>query len=221
MDKLYTLIVVPLIDMAMKVKDVFSTLISIFAILIIGIFLAKVLYDVVRRVLKELYLDKLADQVGLSGLMHKGGIKHPLSELIGMLVSLSVLVTFVFSALEVIGITTVTGLVGTVVGYVPHVITAAVVLTFGLIIAKIVSKLIYAAVGILNFPNPKLHERVSRWAIVLYVAKLTLVELGYDWLFAGTVFHLIVGGVVLALALAFGLGGKEMAAGYLAGRKKK
>lgn len=221
MDKLYTVIIMPLIDMAMKVKDVFLTLLSVFAVLIVGIVLAKVLHEVIHRVFKELHLDKAADKVGLSGLLHTGGVKYSLSHLLGMIVYLTVIVTYVLSALEVLGITMISSFVGVIMGYVPHVITSVVVLVFGTIMAKIIGKIVYMVVSNLHFPNPKLHERITRWAVILFVAKMVLVELGYEWLFVGTVFHLIVGGVVLALALAFGLGGRDMAAGYLARKKGK
>jgi len=56
---------------------------------------------------------------------------------------------------------------------------------------------------------------VSRWAIIIFAGTISLRELGIGTLLVTTTFNIILGGVCLALALAFGLGGRDAAAGYL------
>jgi hypothetical protein len=62
---------------------------------------------------------------------------------------------------------------------------------------------------------------VSRWAIILFAGTISLRELGIAPLLVTTTFNIILGGVCLALALAFGLGGKDAAARYLEELRKK
>jgi hypothetical protein len=63
--------------------------------------------------------------------------------------------------------------------------------------------------------EPEVFAGVSRWAIVIFAGTISLKELGIATLLVTTTFNIILGGVCLALALAFGLGGKEAAARYL------
>jgi hypothetical protein len=70
-------------------------------------------------------------------------------------------------------------------------------------------------------PKPEIFAAISRWAIIIFAATIAMVELGIAPLLVTTTFNIILGGVVLALALAFGLGGKDAAARYLEELKQK
>ena len=175
----------------------------------------------VERTLKKIRLDKLADSVGLSDLLHKGGIKHSITDLITSVVYLIFIVMFIFMTVEIIGLTMMTDLFHRLMGYVPQVISATIVLVLGIVLAKIISHIVSATAHITNLPNPKFFERVSRWAIILYAVTIALGELGYDSLLVGRSFDILFGGFVFAYALAFGLAGKETAAKYLERHSKR
>jgi hypothetical protein len=70
-------------------------------------------------------------------------------------------------------------------------------------------------------PNPAIFAGVSRWAIIIFAVTIALVELDIAPLLVTTTFNIILGGVVLALALAFGLGGKDAAARYIEELRQK
>ena len=77
------------------------------------------------------------------------------------------------------------------------------------------SGIVRTACGNANVPKPELIAGISRWAIIIFAATIAMEQLGIAPLLVGTAFNIILGGVVLALALAFGLGGKDAAARYL------
>ncbi|MDP2652796.1 MAG: hypothetical protein Q8Q08_02070 [Candidatus Omnitrophota bacterium] len=211
-----TFIIVPFLEMVMKVADFIPALVSVVLILVLGLILAKVLHAVIHRICKEIPVDKLSDKIGLTGLLRKGGIKHGLGELLAGFVYLVVTLSFLILALEAMGVTAGRGLIVLLMAYVPRVLSGVFVLVIGLLMTKIVSVVIHAVASNLDLPKPKLLERVSRWAVLFTTAKMALEEMGFGILFTGTVFHIWFGGVVLALALAFGLGGRDAAARYLA-----
>jgi len=202
-----TLIIVPFMDMIMKVASFIPTLIGALVLLGIGLFLGKVLYEVMNRVMKEIHINALAEKIGLAHLLHKGGIKPTFSELIGSFVYLVVVMVFLIMALQALGLTSMVGLITLLVSYLPQVIAAVFVLVMGMILAKVVSVVVYAVASNLDIPDPKLYERISRYAIIIFAAKVSIEELGFGEIFVGTTFHIVLGGVVLALALAYGLGG--------------
>ena len=212
------MIIVPFKDMMFYVAGFIPTLGSVFVILILGLVIAKFLHTILHRLFKELRIDKIADTMGLATVLHKGGIKHKLSDLLSTLVYMIVVIAFVVIAVQTLGIMTVPALFAYLVGYLSHVVMAVFILALGMILAKMVASIIHIVAGNMGLPNPKLHARIGRWAIVLYAVKITLEELGFGMLFVGTTFYIWFAGVVLALALAFGLGGRDSAAHYL---KKK
>lgn len=211
-----TLLLSPFRDMVYKVASYVPTLVSALIILLVGIFVAKVLRVIFHRLLTELKFDILSDKIGLSGALHKGGVKHKFSDLVASLVHLVVMVIFVLMTVDHLGVTMSGGMISGTVAYLPQVVAAVLALALGLIIAKVVASVIYVITTHVGFPKPKIYERVTRWAITIYAIKVTVIELGFGEIFVGTPFYILFGGVVLALALAYGLGGKDKAAKYFA-----
>ena len=214
MTAIHSCLLIPLKEMFANIVNYIPTLVVAFAILVLGYLIAKLLREVMQKVFTEIGLDKAMDKLGLSKCFHANGVKHSLSHILISVVYLIVIYVFLIMTIHVVGIYGVSTLVGSIVGYILNVISAVMVLVVGSVLAKIMGDLIYLVMSKLELPNPKLHERVTRWAILLYAAKISLSELGFGYLLTGTVFMIWFGGLVLGLALAFGLGGRDAAAKY-------
>ena len=215
MNTLDSYFIIPLREMLSTVLSFVPTVVSVFIILFLGYMLTKLLHGVLAHLFKMMRLDKMMDKLELSKLFHVGKVKYSASHLLIALLGLIVTFMFVIVAMRIVGLDSLSELMGDIIAYVAPVVTAVFILVVGMVVAKIASLLVHAVVAIFGLPNPKLHERISRWAILLYAIKLSLVELGFGYLFTGSVFHIWFSGLVLALALAFGLGGKEAAARML------
>lgn len=219
MTTMYNLLIVPFVDMVMKVASFIPTLLSALIYLVIGLLIAKVLHEVIVRVLHEVHIDMLADKVGLTKMLTKGGIKHTIGDLIGSFVYLTTVVIFLILALQVLGMTTMGDLMSMLVSYLPQVVSAVFVLVIGMILAKMVSAVIYVVASNLDVTNPGVLKTISRWAILVFAAKVGIEELGFGELFVGTMFHIWFAGIVLAFALAYGLD-KDSILHHLSDKKK-
>lgn len=211
----YTLIVEPVREMLLKVTSFVPTLVGVLAILIVGPIIGGLLSRGVHRLLKELKFDKIADQAGLSQIFHKGGMKCSASEGLSRLVYWVFVVIFVMVTVKAMGLAIVGDSVDKVLIYIPHVLSAVVIIVLGIILAKVIASLIHFAVTYMGLPNPKMLQRIARWAIVVYASVIALDELGLGFLLMGPNFQMIFGAVCFAFALAYGIGGKEAAAKYL------
>ena len=215
MANFHAVILDPLKEMLKEVVNFVPTLISALLILIIGLLVAKLLHDVMLRLFKEIRLDKLADKIGISRIIDKSGIKYSLSEGISLIFYWLFIVLFMIIAVKAIGLSVVSDSLNRLLGYIPHVLSAVVVLVLGMILAKVVSGLVHFVASYLDLPKPKLLERITRWVIVIYAVTLTIEELGFGLVLVGTTFTILFGAVAFAFALAYGLGGQEMAAKHL------
>jgi hypothetical protein len=88
-------------------------------------------------------------------------------------------------------------------------------------LASFVSGIVHTAAGNAKLPRPEIFAGVSRWAIILFAVTISLGELGIATLLVTTTFNIVLGGVCLALAIAFGLGGKDTVAKYLEELKER
>lgn len=211
----YTLIVEPVREMLLKVTSFVPTLVGVLAILIVGPVIGGLLSRTIHRLLKELKFDKIADQIGLSQIFHKGGMKCSASEGLSHLIYWVFVVIFLMVTVKVMGLAIVSDSVDKVFAYIPHVLAAVVIIVLGIILAKVIAGLIHFAVTYMNLPNPKMLQRIARWAIVVYASVIALDELGLGFLLMGPNFQMVFGALIFAFALAYGIGGKEAAARHL------
>lgn len=213
-------LITPLKEMLSTVVSFVPTLVSVFIILLLGYLLVKLLREVLHRLFKMMHLDKMTDMLELPKMLRAGGVKYGVSHVLTVVLSLVLVLMFLIIAMRVVGIEGAPELIGVMVVYITHIMTAMFVLTVGLILAKVVGKVVHFISANLDLPNPKLHERVARWAMILFTIKMSLSELGFGYLFSGTEFQIWFSGLVLALALAFGLGGRDAAAKFLSSKNK-
>lgn len=201
--------------MMQRVAHFVPTLLLALVILIVGYVLAHAIERALTKLLKMIEFDKVAEKMGLVHVLKIGDVKQKPSELIGTLTYLVLIITTLLMSVKTFGLTAVSGLLDAVLGFVPSVIGGLLVLTIGMIIAKIVSSLVYVIARNMDMPVPETISRLCKYAIMVFVAIMFLKEIGFVALFEGEHYTIFIGGIIFAVALAFGLAGKDIASRYL------
>ncbi len=209
------LIVEPIKEMLAKVLGYVPTLVGALVILIIGWIVAKVIKGLVSRGLKLIQFDKLVEKAGIPQILTKGGVKLTARELLSALAYWLVMIMVLIMVVNALGLTVSSNLLEGLLAYVPNVIAAVFALVLGMFLANFVSGIVRTAASNANLPKPELLGGITQWAIVIFTITVSLKELGIAPLLVTSTFNIFFGAVCLALALAFGLGGKETAARYL------
>jgi len=209
------LIFTPFTEMTGTVLGFIPTLLFALGVLIVGTFLAHAFEHVVARVFKQIEFDTVSEKMGLTKALHKGGIKRSPSNLIGGLTYWVLMVMVLVMSVKALGITASSALIDKILAYIPSVITGAVALIIGMLLAKFVATVVYITAKNTDMPSPAMLARLSKWAIVGYVSIIYLKEVGFVDLFVGAHYTIFIAGIVFALALSFGLAGKDVASHYL------
>ncbi len=210
-----TLITDPIREMLTKIIGYLPTLLGALIILVVGWIIAKAIARLVNKVLKTARFDSLADKAGISSIITKGGLQTTATALVSALVYWLVIIMVLVMVVNALGLPQASSVLETLFAYIPNVIAAVFVLVVAMFLASFVSGIVQTAAGNANLPRPEMVAGISRWAIIVFGATVSLKELGIAPLLVTSTFNIILGGVCLALALAFGLGGKEVAARYL------
>jgi len=210
-----SLIVVPISEMLTKLVGYLPTLIGALIILTIGWVVAKTLRRVVLRGLEAIHFNKLADKAGISEILNKGGLKTSANDVLSSMVYWLAIIMVLVMVVNALGLPQASNVLESLFAYIPNVIAAMFVLVVGMFLANFVSGIIRTAAGNASLPRPEMLEAVSRWAIIIFAGTISLRELGIATLLVTTTFNIILGGFCLAVALAFGLGGRDAAAKYL------
>jgi len=215
------LIVEPVREMLTRIMGYLPTLLGALLILVVGWAVAKTLRRLVSRGLKATHFDKLADKAGISEILSKGGLKTSAVEVLSALVYWLVIMMVLVLVVNALGLPQASNVLEKLFAYIPSVIAALFVLVVGMFLANFVAGIVRTAAGNAYLPKPEMFAAVSRWAIIIFAGTISLRELGIGTLLVTTTFNIILGGVCLAFALAFGIGGKDAASRYLEEWHKK
>jgi len=181
-------------------------------VILIGWLVGVLVGRVIEQVIKGIKLDSALSKAGVDEVLRKGGINLNSGVFIGGLVKWFFIVVFLVAALDILGLSSVTELLqNIVVGYIPRVIVAALVLLFAGVLGDVVSRIVKSSVKAAGFSHTNLLAAVSKYAIWIFAILVALQQLGIAVRIIDTLFMGAVGALALALGLAFGLGGKEVA----------
>jgi len=215
------LIVDPIRQMLTKIMAYLPTLLGALIILIVGWLVAKAIRRIVDWVLKTVRFDMLADKAGISETLRKGDLKISAREVLSGIVYWLIIIMVLVMAVDALGLPKASDVLASLFAYIPKVIAALLVLVVAMFLASFVSGIVRIAAGNANLPKPEILAGVCRWAIIVFAVTIALGELGIGTLLVTATFNIILGGICLALALAFGLGGKDAAARYLEQLREK
>lgn len=180
-------------------------------LILAGVFLAKWLKGVVVSLLDNLGLNSLAGKMGMK---NSGSGSFSISNIIGTIVQIIVIVLFVSEALQVVNLAFMTGLATAIFAYLPMVIAAVIILAVGFWLANLAERFVGSILKS-STGEPSVLRYVAKYAILAFAFFMAISQLGIAPMIINTAFLLILGGLALAFGLAFGLGGREHASRYL------
>jgi len=216
-----TLVLDPVREMLTQIMAYLPVLLGALIILILGWLVAKAIKRVVEWLLTTIRFEMLADKAGISEVLRKGNLKMTVSQVVSGLVYWLIMIMVLVMVVNALGLPKASDILASLFAYIPKVIGALFVLVVAMFLANFVSGIVRTAAGNANLPGPEVLAGISRWAIIIFAVTISLGELGIGTLLVTTTFNIILGGVCLGLALAFGLGGKDAAARYLEELRQK
>lgn len=185
-------------------------------VLILGWILARILKRIIVTVFATLKVDHALDAAGIDAITRRAGYTLNSGAFVGTLVKWFVIIVFFVAALDILNLDQATAFLSSVVlGYLPQVIVAVLILFGGFILAAFVEKVVAAGVRATSIASAELLGKFAHYAILIFTVLAAMNQLAIapelvQMLFAGLVF-----GCSLAFGLAFGLGGRDAAAQYL------
>jgi Conserved TM helix len=185
-------------------------------ILLIGWLLSKIIRTVVTKSLKTAKFNELSSRIELDKLLSKGGITYTFSDLIGVICYwLCILITFMV-AVNSVGLTIAADLLNKVVLYIPNVIAALFILILGMFVSTLLKNIVQTAANNAGLNQGKLLAQVVEFIVIAFAVFVGLEQLQIGIRITELTLGIVLGSVGLGLALAFGLGCKELAGKFTA-----
>jgi hypothetical protein len=181
----------------------------------VGWLIAKAARFAVERALRAINFNVLTERAGTDNFLRQAGMVGDTTTLFGLLAFWLVILAALIMAFNGMGLTYIPDLLGRVVLFAPKLLIAMLIMVFGAYFAGIVGNAVQNYCADARIADAEVLGRIVQSAIMLFVVMIALsqVEVGGD--IVQRTFLIILGGLMLAFALAFGLGGREWAASLL------
>jgi hypothetical protein len=181
-------------------------------IFIIGWVLAKFIGHFVAKLIDALKLDSALRSLGFDTTLEKAGFSLNAGRFIGEIAKWFIVVVFLVTSFEILGLTQVNEFLSNVLGYLPRVIVASLIILAASLVSQAIKRAIEGGAKAMHASSAHAAGAVAKWAVWVFAIIIALSELGVAPVFMQTFFTGIIAMLAIAGGLAFGLGGKDAAA---------
>lgn len=205
----------PLRGFLRSVGDFLPRLALALVVLVAGWIVAKMARFAIAKGLRAVNFNVLTERAGMDGFLRDGGIRSDTTDIIALLVYWLVILASLVIGFNLMGLTYITDLLGRVILFLPKVMVALLILAFGAYFARFIGNAVTAYCRNVHLQDADILGRLAQYAIIAFVVLIALDQVNIGGDIVRQTFLIILAGVVLALALAFGIGGKDWAAEML------
>lgn len=204
-----------------RVLLLFPKLLALLTFLVLGLAFAWLIRFLFIRILKGIHFDQFCERIGLVPAMAKAGMMQPASHLVGRISFWVVFLLFGFMGIDAMDLPATASLMSAIIGFLPDVLAAGLLLLLGLLLANFFADAALIAAVNAQIEEARLIANMIRWAILIFTAAMVLTQLGIAKEIVVSAFSIMFGGIVLALSIALGLGGRNIARDLLERRMRQ
>lgn len=187
------------------------TLLGAILLLVIGWFVARLVARIVEKLLHGVGFERAAERSGIGQFVRRSGSTRTTSQIVAQLAKWFTFLIFVQGAANILAMPQLTGIINSIVLFIPNLLVGIAILVIASLVADFVSGLVRASLSEAGVENPELPARIAGYAVIGFGVIAALNQIGIATTVVNTLFIGLVGSIALAVGLAFGLGGREVA----------
>jgi hypothetical protein len=215
-----TILIEPLKEFYTNIIGFLPNLLTSLLVLVVGILIAIVFKKVFAKLSIAINLDKISEKFGLADLLKKGGISEPAPSLFSRIIGWLIIFTFLIISLRALNVPTILRILENLFLYLPNIFIATFILFIGYLLSNFLGRAALIACVNAGLKMSGIIGKFVKFTVFFLSVTMALEQLGIGEETVLIAFAIIYGGVVLALAIAFGIGGKDSAKEYIDKRLK-
>jgi hypothetical protein len=205
----------PFRELGDQIMSFLPNLATMLIILAVGIAVAVILRGVLGRLLRAVRFNDLAYNIGFTPVLFKANIHQtPAAVVANIVYGIVLLLTFLLAA-SALHLTVTSNIVPTFFAWIPNLIVSAVVLAGGYLLSKFIGRSVLLTAVNAEIRSARLISYSVQTLIMLFTISVSLEQIGLAQNTIIAAFSILFGGLVLALSIAFGLGGRDLARDFL------
>ncbi|MDH7500361.1 MAG: hypothetical protein QHH30_08255 [candidate division NC10 bacterium] len=202
-------------DFAEKTAAFLPSLLAMVSILLLGTLLSWLAKVILVYLLRKIGLERWSDRCGLSSMLRNAGIRRSCSQILGLVLFWMLFISFFMIGIHALHIPATSLLISHFFEYLPQVIVSILILIAGWVLANFLGQTALLASVNAGIDFAPSIARVVRWSVITLTTSMALIHLGIARQIVVAMLSILFGGFILAMAIAFGLGGKDLARQFL------
>ena len=198
------------------VISVVPKLIGAIVFIFIGWLIARIVKKVIIKLLKAIKIDRLSEAINRIDIIQKSSFEFHISTWLTAIVYYFIMLIIVIGATDILGIPTLSNLLQDILTWIPNLVTAMAILAVGLLFAEFIRGIVYTATHSMGIPSARIISLFLFYFILITVIVSAMSQAKIETVFISSNLSILIGGVVAAFALAYGLAAKEVIANFLA-----
>ena len=198
-------------NMSVTLGTVLPSILAMLTLVALGALLGWLAGSLVGRLGQALDLDRRSRAWGVTSALARAGIYRPPSQVLRLVAFWGLFVIFATMGIDALAIPGATGATSMLLSFLPRLLSAVLILVVGWLAANFLGQAVLITAVNAGIVQARLLARATRSIVILFTVATALVEIGIGRDMVLIAFGVLFGGLVLALALAFGLGGRHLA----------
>ncbi len=176
----------------------------------VGLILGNWVKSLTIKSLQMLRFENLIKDSKFKAFLIKAEVTEKVEEVIGGILKWLIVLTFFIAATNILGLTTVSNVLGGVLSYVPNVVSAVIVMAIGVLLAGLIEGLVKGALATVDLKTSRLMGKIASYTVVTITTLAAFAELKIASSFINILFIGFVAMLALGFGLAIGLGAKDV-----------
>ena len=204
-------------DVGAEFLSFIPNLVAALVVFFVGWALAVAVGRLVEKALVILRINQAFENIkGLKDAAGRAGLKINIPRLFGEIIKWFLIIVTLLAATDILGLREVSLFLQQVLAYIPNVVVAALILIISVVLANFVYRTVAASISAAGFTSGATIAAISKWSIIVFAFMAALIQLKVAETLISTIQVAFFAMLALAGGLAFGLGGRDVAAKWLA-----
>ena len=191
------------------------TFLGALIIFFVGLVIAAGLGKIVEKLIDALKLDRLLEQLGLGKVLERADVRLHSGRFVGVLIQWFFIIVTLLAVSDILNLLAFSDFLKQVLLYVPNIVIAVLIMLAGVVMATFLAKLVRASVLAAKLHAAYFLGTLTRWSVLVFAFLAALSQLGVAGALVNTLIMGFVAMLAIAGGLAFGLGGRDVAAAWL------
>ncbi len=204
-----------LLKLISQLVDFIPKLVTTIVIILIGYWIARLVAFIINKVLAKIGIDKISEKFQEISIVKESKLDIKFSVIISKTLYYFILLVFTTTATEVLGVSALTDIVHSIVNFIPVLISAAVMLIVGLVVAESIKNGVVSLCKSFNIPSGRLIGSVVFFFFLTVLVVGVLGQIGINTDLLESSFNIIIAGIILAFSVGYGFASRDILASML------